>query len=75
MYKIFGRRGKDEGDKQRLKFPAETGMQISSQAAMLPVTWATLTENTKSSSSDYQENKLNCIWRCVVRVTRQDRNG
>lgn len=38
-YKFFGRMGKDEGDKKCVKFPAETGMQISSQAATLPVTW------------------------------------
>lgn len=38
MCKFFDRRGKDEGE-IKCYFPAEIGMQSSSQAATLPVTW------------------------------------
>lgn len=72
-YKCFGRRGKDEGDKKCLEFPAEIGMQIGSQAATLTVTWLHWWETPNAAVVITKKiNKLNCIWRCAVRVMRQD---
>lgn len=61
-YKFFGRRGKGKkkkSKKKRLRFPAETGMQISSQAATLPVTWLRWWETPNQAAA--MTKKMNLI--------------